>query len=167
MSLMFSDGSRPRLTEGNRRPGNPAVLAGRPPALELPLATAAALTAAFLGGWLDLHSVWIERLVALVLLISALRFVQTPQDPPLLLALGLLSGLTSPGGSMFLTSLLQLRGWASTGQAAAVPALFIFGYSFCGVAGLLLSRQAEKARGPWPACAICSLRFRPPGRSSR
>lgn len=50
MSLMFSDGSRPLLTEGNRRPGNPAVLA--------------ALTAAFLGGWLDLHSVWIERLVA-------------------------------------------------------------------------------------------------------
>ena len=68
---------------------------------------------------------------------------------------------------MFLTSLLQLRGWASTRQAVAVSALFIFGNSFCGVAGLLLSGQAGKARGPWPGCAICSLRFRPPGRSSR
>ena len=34
---------------------------------------------------------------------------------------------------MFLTSLLQLRGWASTRQAVAVSALFIFGNSFCGV----------------------------------
>ena len=41
----------------------------------------AGLTAAFLGGWLDLPSVWFERLVALVLLICSLRFVQHPQDP--------------------------------------------------------------------------------------
>ena len=41
----------------------------------------AGLTAAFLGGWLDLPSVWFERLVALVLSICSLRFVQHPQDP--------------------------------------------------------------------------------------
>lgn len=45
----------------------------------------AGLTAAFLGGWLYLPSVWFERLVALVLLICSLRFVQHPQDPPQLL----------------------------------------------------------------------------------
>ena len=41
----------------------------------------AGLPAAFLGGWLDLPSVWFERLVALVLSICSLRFVQHPQDP--------------------------------------------------------------------------------------
>ena len=84
------------------------------------------MPAAFLGGWLDLPTLWFQRLVALVLLASALRFLQQPRDPqplrtpplPLLLlsgaGLGLLAGLTGTGGGVFLTPLLLHTGWAST-----------------------------------------------------
>jgi uncharacterized membrane protein YfcA len=114
----------------------------------------AGLPAAFLGGWLDLPTLWFQRLVALVLLASALRFAwhaRDPQrltEPPLVLlvlsgaGLGLLAGLTGTGGGVFLTPLLLIAGWASTRQAAAVSSLFILGNSLSGLAGLLLARQA-------------------------
>jgi uncharacterized membrane protein YfcA len=114
----------------------------------------AGVPAAFLGGWLDLPSLWFQRLVGLVLLASALRFVQQPRDPerftrpPLLLlvlsgaGLGLLAGLTGTGGGVFLTPLLLCCRWASTRQAAAVSSLFILGNSLSGLAGLLLARQS-------------------------
>jgi uncharacterized membrane protein YfcA len=111
------------------------------------------LPAAFAGGWLDLPARWFQRLVAVVLLASAWRFLRHPRDPAQLSApplgglplcgagLGLLAGLTGTGGGVFLTPLLLLCGWASTRQAAAVSALFIFGNSLSGLAGLLLARQ--------------------------
>jgi uncharacterized membrane protein YfcA len=111
------------------------------------------LPAAFAGGWLDLPAQWFQRLVAVVLLGSAWRFLRHPRDPERLSApppgvlplsgagLGLLAGLTGTGGGVFLTPLLLLCGWASTRQAAAVSALFIFGNSLSGLAGLLLARQ--------------------------
>ena len=113
----------------------------------------AGLPAAFLGGWLDLPTLWFQRLVAVVLLASALRFLREPRDPqsfrqpPLALlvlcgaGLGLLAGLTGTGGGVFLTPLLLFCGWASTRQAAAVSSLFILGNSLSGLAGLLLARQ--------------------------
>jgi uncharacterized membrane protein YfcA len=112
----------------------------------------AGLPAAFLGGWLDLPTLWFQRLVALVLLASAVRFAWQPHDPPrwrqpplieLVLSgagLGLLAGFTGTGGGVFLTPLLLFRGWASTRQAAAVSSLFILGNSLSGLAGLLLAR---------------------------
>jgi hypothetical protein len=112
----------------------------------------AGLPAAFLGGWLDLPTLWFQRLVALVLLASALRFLRQPRDPerlrtpPLVLlllsgaGLGLLAGLTGTGGGVFLTPLLLLSGWATTRQTAAVSALFILGNSLSGLAGLVLAR---------------------------
>ena len=117
----------------------------------------AGLPTAFLGGWLDLPTLWFQRLVALVLLASALRFLRQPGDPerltqpPLILlvlsgaGLGLLAGLTGTGGGVFLTPLLLCCSWASTRQAAAVSSLFIFGNSLSGLAGLLLARQV----GDW------------------
>ena len=117
----------------------------------------AGLPMAFLGGWLDLPTLWFQRLVALVLLASALRFLCQPGDPerltqpPLILlvlsgaGLGLLAGLTGTGGGVFLTPLLLCCSWASTRQAAAVSSLFIFGNSLSGLAGLLLARQV----GDW------------------
>ena len=117
----------------------------------------AGLPMAFLGGWLDLPTLWFQRLVALVLLASALRFLRQPGDPerlkqpPLILlvlsgaGLGLLAGLTGTGGGVFLTPLLLCCSWASTRQAAAVSSLFIFGNSLSGLAGLLLARQV----GDW------------------
>jgi len=117
----------------------------------------AGLPAAFLGGWLDLPTLWFQRLVALVLLASALRFLRQPCDPerfsrpPLAMqlfcgaGLGLLAGLTGTGGGVFLSPLLLCCGWASTREAAAVSSLFILGNSLSGLAGLLLSRQV----GDW------------------
>jgi uncharacterized membrane protein YfcA len=114
---------------------------------------ASGMPAAFLGGWLDLPTEWFQRLVALVLLASALRFLRQPRDPerlhtpplPLLLlsgaGLGLLAGLTGTGGGVFLTPLLLLAAWATTRQAAAVSSLFILVNSFSGLMGLLLARQ--------------------------
>ena len=115
----------------------------------------AGVVSAFLGGWLDLPALWFQRLVALVLLASALRFVQQPHDPisfhtpsarSLVAAgagLGLLAGLSGTGGGVFLTPLLLLRGWASTRQAAAVSSLFILATSASGLAGLLLARRTS------------------------
>ena len=114
----------------------------------------AGLPTAFLGGWLDLPTLWFQRLVALVLLASALRFLRQPRDPErfsrpplgmLLLCgagLGLLAGLTGTGGGVFLTPLLLGCSWASTRQAAAVSSLFILGNSLSGLTGLLLARRA-------------------------
>ncbi len=120
----------------------------------------AGLPMAFLGGWLDLPTLWFQRLVALVLLASALRFLRQPGDPerltqpPLILlvlsgaGLGLLAGLTGTGGGVFLTPLLLGCSWASTRQSAAVSSLFIFGNSLSGLAGLLLVRQPSGALLP-------------------
>ncbi|EDY37195.1 Y4hK [Cyanobium sp. PCC 7001] len=120
----------------------------------------AGLPAAFLGGWLDLPGVWFQRLVALVLLGSAVRFLRQPRDPerltrpPLALlvacgaGLGLLAGLTGTGGGVFLTPLLLLRGWATTRQAAAVSSLFILGNSLSGLLGLALVRGPALPAAP-------------------
>ena len=118
------------------------------------------MPAAFLGGWLDLPTLWFQRLVALVLLASALRFLQQPRDPqplrtpplPLLLlsgaGLGLLAGFTGTGGGVFLTPLLLHTGWASTRQAAAVSSLFILANSLSGLGGLWLARLGQAVA--WP-----------------
>ena len=120
----------------------------------------AGLPAAFVGGWLNLPTLWFQRLVALVLLASALRFFWQPRDPeglhqpPLALlvlsgaGLGLLAGLTGTGGGVFLTPLLLCSGWATTRQAAAVSSLFILGNSLSGLAGLLLAGRVEAAALP-------------------
>lgn len=85
-----------------------------------------AIPGAFLGGWLNLPSLWFRRLVGVALLFSAWRLGRTPVDPPtlresprlLLLAaggsLGVLAGLTGTGGGVFLTpvgSRLGSRHW--------------------------------------------------------
>lgn len=117
----------------------------------------AGLPAAFLGGWLNLPPGGFQRLVALVLLASALRFLLEPRDPPELVApkplalagwgagLGLLAGLTGTGGGVVLTPLLLFQRWATTRQAAAVASLFILGNSLSGLAGLLVARRGALA----------------------
>ena len=120
--------------------------------LAIPLLLSA-LPMAFVGGWLDLPVVWFQRLVALVLLASAVRFLYQPRDPETLrdprpwvlvvagMVLGLLAGLTGTGGGVFLTPLLLLQGWANTRQAAAVSSVFIFSNSLGGLLGLFTARN--------------------------
>jgi hypothetical protein len=111
-----------------------------------------AIPGAFLGGWLNLPSLWFRRLVGVVLLFSAWRLGRALVDPPtlrepprLLLfaaggSLGVLAGLTGTGGGVFLTPLLLLCRWCTTRQAAAVSVLFILFNSIAGLAGLMLAR---------------------------
>jgi uncharacterized membrane protein YfcA len=129
----------------------------------------AGMPAAFLGGWLHLPGPWLQKLVALVLLASALRFLWVPRDPVLQSApsqgllllsgagLGLLAGLTGTGGGVFLTPLLLLACWASTRQAAAVSSLFILGNSLSGLAGLLLARPPLGLHGGGPPAALGAM----------
>jgi len=111
-----------------------------------------AIPGAFLGGWLNLPSLWFRRLVGAVLLFSAWRLGRAPvepstgREPPRLLllgaggSLGLLAGLTGTGGGVFLTPLLLLCQWCTTRQAAAVSVLFILCNSIAGLAGLMVAR---------------------------
>lgn len=108
---------------------------------------ALAIPLAFLGGALTLPTRAFQIVVGVVLLLSAIRFVQRPPpdeagDPPSRAvavcaggALGLLAGLTGTGGGIFLTPLLLLKRWARAKQAAAVSALFILSNSMAGLAG--------------------------------
>jgi uncharacterized protein len=113
-----------------------------------------AVPSAFLGGWLNLPGPWFQRLVAVVLLVSAWRLGSQSHDASelrqpssaLLVAvgggLGLLAGLTGTGGGVFLTPLLLLCRWCNTRQAAAVSVVFILLNSLAGLGGLLLARPA-------------------------
>ena len=102
---------------------------------------------AYVGGYLDLPTHLFNRLVGVVLLFSAMRFLM-PQiaeanshAPTKSVALGvgaclgLLSGLTGTGGGIFLTPILLLMRWATTKQAAAVSAFFILLNSISGLLG--------------------------------
>lgn len=116
---------------------------------------------AFVGGALDLPTVWFKRAVGLVLLLSALNFVWRPGDdtprgePGLPVALsaggvlGLFAGLTGTGGGIFLTPLMLLCRWARTRQVAATSVLFILVNSLAGLAG---NASAAKSIPPlaWP-----------------
>lgn len=115
---------------------------------------ALALPAALLGGAWSLPLLWLQRLVGLVLLVSAWRLGRQLRDPSTLRhpggwilalvggGLGLLAGLSGTGGGVFLTPLLLLCRWCTTRQAAAVASLFILLNSLAGLAGIALARPA-------------------------
>src|SRR5215469_5204698 len=103
--------------------------------------------AAYFGGYLQPSASVLRILIGLVLLFSAARLVVRRGDPPHTFApsrptaisvgagLGFLSGLTGPGGGIFLTPLLLFCRWAHIRQAAAVSALFIWVNSIAGLVG--------------------------------
>jgi len=110
------------------------------------------MPAAYLGGSLMLPTLWFNRLVGLVLVVSSIRLVKDPHDAQslreptisiLLLTgggLGLLAGLTGTGGGVFLTPLLLFRRWCTTKQAAACSVVFILLNSLAGLAGYVIAR---------------------------
>lgn len=112
-----------------------------------------AVPMAFVGGYVSLPARPFNITVGLVLLYSAVMFIErNPKesvrgDPPIPIAiaiggaLGLLSGLTGTGGGLFLTPLLLFCGWATTKKAAGVSSLFILVNSFAGLMGNLSSTR--------------------------
>jgi len=94
----------------------------------------ASVPMAFVGGYIQLPSGVLKRILGVVLLGAALRMALRP--PPegksrpvpwwaaLLVGggIGLLSGLTGTGGGIFLTPLVILAGWANAKPAAALSA---------------------------------------------
>ena len=110
------------------------------------------MPAAYLGGSLMLPTLWFNRLVGLVLVVSSIRLLRDPHDAQslrepnisvLLLTgggLGLLAGLTGTGGGVFLTPLLLFRRWCTTKQAAACSVVFILLNSLAGLAGYVIAR---------------------------
>jgi len=122
---------------------------------------AASVPSAFAGGLLRLPTGAFEKLVGIVLAVSALRLVREawtasaapsatsaarPPRPPVLALLGagigLLSGLTGVGGGVFLTPALLALDAAPVKQIAAVTAPFILVNSLAGLAGGLISGRA-------------------------
>src|SRR6266513_1803199 len=103
--------------------------------------------AAYVGGYLQPSASILRILIGIVLLFSAARLVIRRNDPPETFppsrpvavsagaGLGLLAGLTGPGGGIFLTPLLLFCRWAHIRQAAAVSALFIWVNSIAGLIG--------------------------------
>ncbi len=102
---------------------------------------------AFLGGLIHLPTDWHKKLLGVVLLFTAFRFLwkfavtDNIKQVNIWLALaigavlGLLSGLTGVGGGIFLTPLLLFANWAETKKAAGISATFILVNSIAGLLG--------------------------------
>ncbi len=130
--------------------------------LWLPFAIGA-LPFAFLGGGAKLADQTYKILLAIVMVVAALRLLW-PKDitaqqqihlPHWGVALavgaviGLLSGLTGTGGGIFLSPLILFFGWEEPRKASGVAALFILTNSIAGLLGNVSSVGALPAELPW------------------
>ena len=115
----------------------------------LPFAIAS-VPMAFVGGLISIDANVYKKILGLLLLIPAMRFlfftnVQQAElkKPNIALSLfigasiGLLSGLIGIGGGIILSPVLLLLKWTDMKQTAAISALFIFVNSLAGLGGLL------------------------------
>ena len=113
---------------------------------------AGSVPAAFLGGWLQVSSNTYGWLLALALLVAAIRLclpltkgAGALKQPGRLVSLavgagiGLISGIVGVGGGIFLSPLMILLRWADPKQTAAASAGFIVVNSAAGLAGRLVS----------------------------
>ncbi len=111
---------------------------------------------AFVGGALTLHAAAYRVIVALALMVAAIRILWRPvhagrirQPGWFLIAviggvLGLVSGITGVGGGIFLSPLLLLLGWCSLRETFALSSGFIWVNSVAGISGYAV------AANPWP-----------------
>jgi uncharacterized protein len=120
----------------------------------------ASVPAAFLGGMLHLPTTLYRPIVGVILLLAALELVRSARrsaarevdasrsDVPVVPALsigagiGLLSGLTSTGGGIFLSPVLLFFGWAQTRKTSGVSAAFILLNSLAALAGTTFAVSA-------------------------
>ncbi|MFN6943453.1 MAG: sulfite exporter TauE/SafE family protein [Cytophagaceae bacterium] len=107
------------------------------------------IPAAFIGASYTLNDLWYKKLLALCLIIAALRIIFTPKDhteeikqiplPAALCAgaaIGLLSGMLGIGGGILLSPLILFLKWGRFKEAAATSAVFIWINSIAGIAGV-------------------------------
>ncbi|MCC7290499.1 MAG: sulfite exporter TauE/SafE family protein [Phycisphaerales bacterium] len=121
---------------------------------------------AYVGGAMTVHDRVYKPIVAVSLIVAALRLSMplTPGEPrkaslPAALLIGAVigwvSGLVGVGGGIFLSPILILAGWANPRSAAGVAAPFILVNSLMGLLGHLSSLQSIPPQiGVWaPAAA--------------
>ena len=115
--------------------------------LFLPFAIAS-VPMAFLGGWIEVDAVLYRKMLGILLLLPALRFLLfddgrfrtgRPVDMHASLIIGgiigFLSGLIGIGGGILLSPILLMLGWTDQKQTAALSAPFILVNSIAGLAG--------------------------------
>ena len=115
--------------------------------LFLPLAIAS-IPMAFIGGSMAIHSDVYRKMLGILLLIPAARFlfwkdqqVEETANPKIIwllligASIGLLSGMLGIGGGVILSPILLSLRWTNQKQTAAISALFIFVNSLAGLLG--------------------------------
>ncbi len=108
----------------------------------------ASVPMAFAGGLIELDSSTYKKILGVLLLIPAIRFLFFPNPKQheireaktavsigIGATIGFLSGLIGIGGGIILSPVLLLLKWANQKQTAAISALFIFVNSAAGLAG--------------------------------
>jgi hypothetical protein len=126
--------------------------------------------AAFAGGLIRVPDHTYYILVAVVLIVAAIRLVLpvlTTQDNlassaprnstaiSLGAGIGLLSGIVGVGGGIFLSPLMMLKRWAAAKQTAATAACFVTINSVAGLLGRLSSGSLDMGNiGFWPVIAL-------------
>lgn len=127
-----------------------------------------AVPAAFVAGRFSLPDDVYKPLVALVLLLAAIRMIwptdlsetRAPRPPHWLIAvsvgalIGVLSGLTGTGGGIFLSPVILLMGWEATRRTSGISAGFILCVSLAGLAGNLSSVGRLPVELPWFIAAV-------------
>ena len=106
------------------------------------------IPAAYIGGTILLDTGIYRKLLGVILLFPALRFLYFfPESkkpvierkvwmaPVLGILIGLLSGLVGIGGGVLLTPIILMLGWANVKQTAVISSLFIFLNSIAGFVG--------------------------------
>jgi len=106
------------------------------------------IPAAYIGGTILLDTMIYRKLLGVILLFPALKFLSFfPEStkpvierkvwmaPVLGILIGLLSGLVGIGGGVLLTPIILMLGWANVKQTAVMSSLFIFLNSIAGFVG--------------------------------
>ncbi len=121
---------------------------------------------AFLGGHIRLSDAVFKPILAVALVVAALRLVVSwPARPikplPTGVAIvcggviGLVSGMVGVGGGIFLSPLILLAGWSDVRTTAGVSAAFILINSVAGLLGDLRSTGTFPAMAPiWAVAAV-------------
>lgn len=121
------------------------------------------IPAAWLGGYLSLSPRSYALLLALALLLAAVRMAlpqrlaregapnRAPLGAALLLGavMGLFSGMIGVGGGIFLSPVLILLGWADVKHTAATSAAFIWLNSLAGVVGRMAAGTYQPGQLVW------------------